>query len=136
MDGHKAKDTLASGFAGLLGSSVGKGLLHPVDTLKAKLQVVNKNTGPKIGLGQMVKQTMSTEGLMGFYRGYGIHVLGSVPAGGLYFGSYEVFKNHTLENDFFKEHPFLAYLAGGMFAEIVACTIFVPVDVIKERRQV
>ena len=30
----------------------------------------------------------------------------------------------------------MAYLSGGMFAEAVACSIFVPVDVIKERRQV
>eukprot|EP00354_Favella_ehrenbergii_P000428 CAMPEP_0170471928 /NCGR_PEP_ID=MMETSP0123-20130129/14055_1 /TAXON_ID=182087 /ORGANISM="Favella ehrenbergii, Strain Fehren 1" /LENGTH=115 /DNA_ID=CAMNT_0010739881 /DNA_START=291 /DNA_END=638 /DNA_ORIENTATION=+ len=27
-------------------------------------------------------------------------------------------------------------MAGGMFAEAVACSIFVPVDVVKERRQV
>mgnify|MGYP001020664140 CR=1 FL=1 len=30
----------------------------------------------------------------------------------------------------------MSYLAGGMFAETIACIIFVPVDVIKERRQV
>ena len=28
------------------------------------------------------------------------------------------------------------YLLGGMFAETISCLIFVPVDVIKERRQV
>ena len=33
-----------------------------------------------------------------------------------------------------RDHPNVAYLSGGMFAEIVACLIFVPVDVIKERR--
>jgi hypothetical protein len=27
-------------------------------------------------------------------------------------------------------------MAGGMFAETVACSIFVPIDVIRERRQV
>lgn len=35
-----------------------------------------------------------------------------------------------------QEHPSLAYLAGGLFAEAIACILFVPVDVIKERRQV
>ena len=62
--------------------------------------------------------------------------MGSIPAAGLYFGSYELFKTYTLQIPFFEAHPFTAYLAGGMFAEAVACAIFVPVDVIKERRQV
>ena len=70
------------------------------------------------------------------YRGFAIHIGGSIPAAALYFGSYEFFKSRVLDREFFKDKPFLAYLAGGMFAEAVACSIFVPVDVIKERRQV
>jgi len=84
----------------------------------------------------LFKDTMQKEGIFGFYRGYSVHILGSIPAAGLYFGSYEFFKSQTLQTDFFAQHPFLAYLSGGMFAEAVACLIFVPVDVIKERRQV
>ncbi len=77
---------------------------------------------------------MKTEGIAGLYRGYPVHIIGSIPAAGLYFGSYELFKQRTLQMEFFRHHPFVAYLSGGMFAEAVACLIFVPVDVIKERR--
>ena len=56
------------------------------------------------------------------------------PAGGLYYGSYEFFKKNTLKNEFLSQHAFLAYLMGGIFAETISCIIFVPVDVIKERR--
>jgi len=63
-------------------------------------------------------------------------VLGSIPAGFLYFGSYELFKRHSLRYQYLQQHPFISYLLGGLFAETVACVIFVPVDVIKERRQV
>ena len=59
-----------------------------------------------------------------------------MPAAGLYFGSYEFFKKNTLEFEYFQKNPFISYLAGGMFAELIACLLFVPVDVIKERRQV
>ncbi len=45
---------------------------------------------------QLTKDTLKSEGIKGLYRGYGIHVLGSIPAGGLYFGSYELFKKSTL----------------------------------------
>lgn len=73
----------------------------------------------------------------GLYRGFAIHTLGSIPAGALYFGGYEWFKAKVLtQNQWFEERPFIAYLAGGIFAETVACLLFVPVDVIKERRQV
>lgn len=81
-----------------------------------------------------MKKTVKQEGIRGLYRGFGIHVSGSIPAAGLYFGSYELFKNYSLESPFFQKNPSLSYFAGGMFAEIVACLIFVPVDVIKERR--
>jgi len=70
------------------------------------------------------------------YRGFAIHITGSIPAAGLYFGAYEFFKSQTLQYTYLQQHPFVAYLAGGMFAETVACVLFVPVDVIKERRQV
>ena len=79
---------------------------------------------------------MKSDGLSGLYRGFGISLIGSMPAGGLYFGSYEYFKKRSLESEYLQKHPFLSYLAGGMFAEAVACILFVPIDVIKERRQV
>jgi hypothetical protein len=33
-----------------------------------------------------------------------------------------------------QKNPFISYMAGGIFAESVACILFVPIDVIKERR--
>ena len=84
----------------------------------------------------IVQETVAKEGLGGLYRGFSISLWGSLPAAGLYFGSYEFCKSRVLERKFFQDHPFVAYLAGGMFAETVACILFVPVDVIKERRQV
>ncbi len=83
---------------------------------------------------QLAKTTIAKEGLIGLYRGFPIHIMGSIPAGFLYFGSYEFFKNRTLHVPYMQQHPFIAYLLGGMFAETVACLLFVPVDVIKERR--
>lgn len=45
----------------------------------------------------VAKDTIRNEGIAGLYRGFGIHILGSIPAAGLYFGSYEFFKKNTLE---------------------------------------
>jgi hypothetical protein len=77
------------------------------------------------------------EGLKGFYRGLGINVLGSVPASGLYFGAYEWFKQHAYRSGILSEQNKFAYhFWGGIFAETIACILFVPIDVVKERRQV
>lgn len=45
---------------------------------------------------KIAQDTVKAEGIAGLYRGFGIHVLGSIPAAGLYFGSYEFFKKNTL----------------------------------------
>lgn len=130
--------TLASSIAGLIGNSIGKFVCHPIDTIKAKIQVQQTTTSSRFGfvIKDVAMKTLAKEGWPGLYRGFGISLIGSVPASGLYFGSYEFFKQKTLKIKYLQERPFLTYLAGGMFAETVACIIFVPIDVIKERRQV
>jgi hypothetical protein len=40
----------------------------------------------------------------------------------------------SYDNEFFTRHRTAAHLTGGMFAEAVACLLFVPIDVVKERR--
>ena len=44
---------------------------------------------------------MKKEGLGGLYRGFAIHITGSIPAAALYFGSYEWFKSNVLDYQFF-----------------------------------
>ena len=100
-----ANPAVVSALAGLAAASIGKSIMHPVDTIKAKLQVmsipghakVTPEAGPKQSvILQLARDTVKAEGIRGLYKGFGIHVLGSIPAGGLYFGSYELFKKLTL----------------------------------------
>ena len=48
----------------------------------------------------VARDTVSKEGIRGLYKGFGIHVGGSIPAGGLYYGSYEYFKKNILKNEY------------------------------------
>ena len=52
-------------------------------------------------IASIIKDTIKVEGIPGLYRGFPISLLGSMPAAGLYFGSYEFFKKHTLEYQYF-----------------------------------
>ena len=50
--------------------------------------------------------------------------------------SYEMAKSYLSQQPLFVDSSFLTYFTAGMIAETMCCTIFVPVDVIKERLQV
>ena len=92
---------LVSGLSGICGSSFGKFFVHPIDTIKAKLQVQRYDrNGNRSIINSIFKETMRVEGIKGLYRGFGISLFGSMPAAGLYFGSYEFFKKNTLEYEY------------------------------------
>ena len=101
---------------------------------KHVIESTSQKYGSRFLLVNMARETVATEGVGGLYRGFAICFYGSIPGAGLYYGSYEFFKRNSLEYEYLQKHPFISYLAGGMFAEFIACILFVPIDVIKERR--
>ncbi|KAJ1408043.1 mitochondrial carrier domain-containing protein [Ochromonadaceae sp. CCMP2298] len=120
--------TVSSSLAGLLARSI----CHPIDTCKAKLQSADTFRG----VLDVVRTTYRKEGVPGFYRGLGAVLVGGVPGVCVYISTYEACKEHLQQYSWIRANPFLSYFASGMVAEAVCCTLFVPVDVIKERLQV
>jgi len=127
-------------LSGIFSATTGKFILHPIDTIKAKLQVLPGATSRLKSSNSVIidlwKKIIKNEGVKGLYKGFPISVLGSAPAGMIYFTSYEFAKKNALQYETFQRNAFLVYLFSGMFAELISCILFVPVDVIKERRQV
>lgn len=101
-------------------------------------------TGPL----DVLRRTSKTEGLRGLYRGFGAVIVGGTPGTVLYLCTYDICKarlssllsssnnNNNNNNDKNGESNFVVHFLAGMFAETVACIVYVPVDVIKERMQV
>ena len=130
-------DSVITAVSSLFAGSIARSITHPIDTIKAKLQV--QQGSEKVEFTSMrdaVKVTLRNESIRGLYQGLPIAVVGSLPACVLYFVSYEGSKTALLNYPKINDNKFLAYLTSGMIAETVACAIFVPVDVIKERLQV
>jgi len=121
-------------ISALFAGSTAKFITHPIDTVKAKLQV-NYKKNLTITVREMVKVITLNEGIAGFYKGLPVSLIGSLPGSVLYFGSYEFAKKNIIEKKL-TDYNFLNYFISGMFAETIACLVFVPVDIIKERRQV
>lgn len=122
---------------------------------KARLQAGGRYTGTF----DVLFRTVRTEGFSTLYRGFGAILVGGTPGTVLYLCSYEWFRDKILAAGDGKEidthgsnstsisnisgmmnggriPEYVAHFASGMLAETVACVIYVPVDVIKERLQV
>lgn len=125
-------NTLASSMSGFLSRLI----THPLDTVKARFQSHSRyNSIPDV-----IKQTMkSSEGLIGLYRGVGITLFLGTPGTMLYLTSYDHIKlkmQKKMSAINFSLPFWSIHLWAGFLAEAIACIIYVPVDVIKERLQV
>ena len=123
----------ASILSNALGSAVA-GIIsrlctHPLDTAKARLQYPSV---PYTGPIHVMASTFRTEGLVGLYRGLGAVLVGGTPGTVAYLCTYEVAKSQLAAHT----PPFVTHFTAGMIAETMACIIYVPVDVVKERMQV
>ena len=124
-------NVLGSASAGIL-ARLGT---HPLDTAKARLQSLNGASYK--GPFDVLRSTFRYEGVRGLYRGFGTVIIGGTPGTIVYLCSYDIFKDKISSSAFNKnnEENFVVHFMAGILAETVACLIYVPVDVIKERLQ-
>lgn len=121
---------LSNVFGSAISGIIARCVTHPLDTAKARVQAHTNNTLTFRGPRDALQYTFRTEGIRGLYRGFGTVIVGGTPGTILYLCSYEAIKARLGS-----ESP-IAHFASGLLAEALACTIYVPVDVIKERMQV
>ncbi|XP_026474554.1 S-adenosylmethionine mitochondrial carrier protein homolog [Ctenocephalides felis] len=94
--------------------------LFPLDTLKTRLQ--------------SPKGFIKSGGFRGIYHGLGPAAIGSAPSAALFFCTYESFKHLASPYVSSSTAP-LIHMAGASVAEVVACLVRVPVEVVKQRKQ-
>jgi len=132
---HNALGSATSGI-------IARILTHPLDTAKARLQAPASNGSifpPYRGTTDVLVRTVKTEGISALYRGFGAILVGGTPGTMIYLCGYDWFKSklHVVGSGSGGVVPeFAVPFFAGMLAETVACVIYVPVDIIKERLQV
>lgn len=63
-------------------------------------------------------------------------MFGSLPAGAIYFGTYESMKRFSMQHsEYLREHKHFAYMLSGSIAEFMGSLVFVPSELIKCRFQ-
>eukprot|EP01104_Vermistella_antarctica_P002735 TRINITY_DN12950_c0_g1_i1.p1 TRINITY_DN12950_c0_g1~~TRINITY_DN12950_c0_g1_i1.p1 ORF type:complete len:325 (-),score=50.49 TRINITY_DN12950_c0_g1_i1:137-1111(-) len=121
-------------FAGSIAGLIGDGSVHPVDTIRTRLQVQRGNDGMYKNTAQSLRLILKQEGWRALYNGFGIVALFTVPAHALYFVSYEKTKA-LLANPETGKSGALAHFSAGLVADVVGASIWNPMDVVKQRLQ-
>jgi Mitochondrial carrier protein len=127
-------DLLANALGSACAGIVSRVFTHPIDTAKSRLQARNSSVA-YTGTADVLTKTFRSEGIAGLYRGFGAILVGGTPGTITYLCTYDIAKNQ-LQNASNGQADFLVHFGAGMIAETIACIIYVPVDVIKERLQV
>ena len=112
----------AAVWPGAMAGLLSKVLTHPMDTVKANLQI----QGAVHGARRTNPWRMPTASL---FRGIGAVALGTAPCSAAYYASYEHGK--AIFGD-----TATGGLLTGLYAQLLAGVVFTPVDVLKERLQV
>ncbi|UZJ53202.1 hypothetical protein CBS101457_002522 [Exobasidium rhododendri] len=123
--GRRAPSYSTSLLSGALSGLSVDLLFYPIDTLKTRLQ--------------SSKGFIQSGGFSGIYRGIGSVAVGSAPGAACFFVVYESMKPMILQYKIFGDDGRIGKAGGHMLAastaEIAACLIRVPTEVIKSRQQ-
>ncbi|KAG5049597.1 hypothetical protein JHK85_010700 [Glycine max] len=122
---------------GAVAGAFGEGMMHPVDTVKTRLQsqaILNGIQNQK-NILQMVRYVWQVDGLKGFYRGVTPGIIGSLATGATYFGVIESTKKWIEDS-----HPSLrghwAHFIAGAVGDTLGSFVYVPCEVMKQRMQI
>eukprot|EP00033_Pygsuia_biforma_P006063 GCRY01006733.1.p1 GENE.GCRY01006733.1~~GCRY01006733.1.p1 ORF type:complete len:366 (-),score=8.63 GCRY01006733.1:317-1327(-) len=129
--------------------------MFPFDTIRARIlisyEATVKNSIGSVGspvsthhykgVVDAINSIVRSEGFVAFYQGFPVTLCLTMPAHGVYFLSYEtskrVFGSLRFLND--KQAPFPSHIihgTSGAVAEIVGSSIWVPMEIIKNRQQI
>ncbi|KAK4352551.1 hypothetical protein RND71_028069 [Anisodus tanguticus] len=106
--------------------------LHPLDTIKTKLQTKGASEIYSGTIDAIVK-TFQSKGILGFYSGVSAVIVGSTASSAVYFGTCEFGKSILSK---FPQYPsVLIPPTAGAMGNIVSSAIMVPKELITQRMQ-
>ena len=130
-------------IAGMAAGLAQDALLHPFDTLRARLDTgmstsaASRASSSAGALLLEARAVSMVDGMHGLYRGYTFCLLASLPANALYFGTYRASRRVLQPVTDAGMLPAAGRdFASGLGAECVASLVWTPLDVVKQRMQV
>lgn len=141
--------SISGGIAGGLAAMSSQLLVVPMDIISQKQMVMQDAMYKTKGSAfYIIKSIIRSEGIVGFYRGFGLSLFSSLPVGTLWWASYSgcqdlmkrlpVFQRDQTNNTHIESiiTKGITQILSGISAAIVAATLTQPLDVVKTRLQV
>lgn len=122
-----AKGILAGGITGGIEICI----TYPTEYVKTQLQLDQRSATPRYkGIGDVVKQTVKSNGVSGLYRGLSVLVYGSIPKSAVRFGAFEELKKRAVDEkgNLAPSKRLLCGLGAGVAEAILAVT---PMETVK-----
>jgi hypothetical protein len=134
-----ANDDARSVVAGALAGLLSDGVVHPIDTVRARLQVqaMHQTTTAYTSATQALRAIIRNEGFLALYKGFGAVAFGTIPGHALYFAGYEASKRalEPIKENTGKVGEISVHLSAGFIADVFGSLAWTPMDVIKQRMQ-
>lgn len=121
------KGILAGGITGGIEICI----TYPTEYVKTQLQLDQRSAKPRYsGIGDVVKQTIKTNGVLGLYRGLSVLIYGSIPKSAVRFGAFEEFKKRAVDEkgNLAPSKRLVCGLGAGVAEAILAVT---PMETVK-----
>lgn len=130
-DAHAfAADLAAGAAAGVVADSI----VHPIDTVKARMQA-STGRARYTSMRHAFRAITATEGVRGLYAGYGAVLAGTAPTHGVMFATYKLFKRGAEPGVADAALPAVDFACGAA-GEVLALVPYVPAEVVAKRMQV
>jgi solute carrier family 25 S-adenosylmethionine transporter 26 len=144
-----AQPAWVSYAAAALASCISTCVMHPVDTIKTRLQATKAADiagpeakrqvgGPSKPLDPLPNSTQPLEALgelKELYRGLAGNIVKEAPSSALYLGVYEVVKTFLLATPLFADKALVVYLVAGGVGEFCGSIIRAPAEALKTMTQ-
>mmetsp|Transcript_26964 Transcript_26964/g.80852 ORF Transcript_26964/g.80852 Transcript_26964/m.80852 type:complete len:325 (-) Transcript_26964:7-981(-) len=117
-----------AGYITMVGATI---VTHPLDTLRVRVSVQTD----KASFLETARRLRRSDGLGGFYGGFGATLLGAGPRGAIGFGVFETLKPRLAGAPYFAENPALAKVVCGFLAGLLSESFIYPLDTVRRRQQ-
>ena len=119
-----------AGFAAFIASAISTAIVHPLDSIKTRLQARSGN----------INNTDDTqpELFKDLYKGIGSNILKEAPNAAIYLGVYEIIKSFLMNlsvTTVFHDLPLFTFLVAGALGDAIGSIVRVPAEVVNKRLQ-
>eukprot|EP01132_Coremiostelium_polycephalum_P009983 gene9983-12237_t len=121
-------------FTGAASGLLADSIMHPIDTIRARLQVEKVGQVQYRGTFHALNSIIKKEGVSYLYKGFPIVATATIPAHALYFFGYEYSKSKLLQSPL--GDGVISHFTSGFIADALGSLVWVPMDIIKQRLQV